>query len=84
MINMKKYLSWVGIIPFTLVTMVFLTENELYKHASKTCFGLLLGLIIYSLLYFMLLHLHVNKWVAISIAFILWVIAFCIKETRYS
>lgn len=81
---MKKYLSWFGLIPLTLVTMVFLTEKELHDHAAKTCFGMLLGLIVYSLLYFMLLHLQVNKWVAIMIACVLWIFAFFVKKQLYN
>lgn len=80
---MQKYLSWFGLIPLTLVTMVFLTEKELHEKCCEKCFGLLLGLIVYSLLYFMLLHLQVNKWIAISIAFFLWILAFFVKKQLY-
>ena len=80
---MKKYLSRIGLFPIALVTMIFLTEKEMDKHAEKMCFGLLLHLIIFSLLYFMLLHLKVNRLVAISIAMILWIVTFFIRQKLY-
>ena len=81
---MKKYLSWIGLLPIALVTMVFLTEKEMNRHAEKMCFGLLISLIIFGLLYFMLLHLQVNRWLAIGIAFSLWIVMFFLKKQLYN
>ena len=80
---MKQYISWLGILPITIILMGFITEDDLHKHAEKTCFSLLLSLVIFITLYFMLLYMNINKWIALLIAIILWIISFFIKRKIY-
>lgn len=80
---MKKYLSWLGLLPITIIMMGFLTEDDITEHTEKTCFGLLLTLIIFIILYSMLLYMNVKKWVALIIATVLWFISFFIKKAIY-
>jgi hypothetical protein len=77
---MKKYLDLLTLIPIGLVTMVFIADKELNIHAKNTCISLLLYLFIFSIVYFMLLHLKINKWLAISIAMILWIIITILRK----
>ena len=77
---MKKYLDLLSLIPIGIVTMVFIADKELSNHTKNTCVGLLAYLFIFVVVYFMLLHLQVNKWVAIAIALILWVIITILKR----
>lgn len=76
---MKKYLSWLGLLPVAILTMIFLNENELNTHIKKECIGLFLSLIIFILFYFML-YLQVKRGVCIIIAIFLSIIAFFIKK----
>lgn len=80
---MNKYMSWVGIIPITIILMGFLTEDDLSKHTEQTCVGLLLSLIVFITLYFMLLYGKLKKWVALIFGTVLWCIAFLIKKHMY-
>lgn len=80
---MYKYISWFGLIPVSIILMGFITEDDLCKHTEKVCFGLLLSLIVFTILYFMLLHLKVKKYIALSIATSLWIIAFVIRRKIY-
>lgn len=77
---MKKYLDLLSLIPIGIVTMVFISDKEVGNHAKNTCLVLLSYLFIFVIVYFMLLYLLVNKWVAISIALILWAIISIIKK----
>lgn len=77
---MKKYLDLLTLIPIGLVTMIFIADRELGSHAKNACIGLLAYLFIFALVYFMLLHLKVNKWVAIAISLILWVILTVLRK----
>ena len=80
---MKKYISWFGLLPISIIFMGFLTEDDLSKHTERACFGLLLTLVIFIIMYFMLLHLNIKKWVALFIATALWVVSFFIKRKIY-
>ena len=80
---MKKYLSFVSLLPLSIVTMIFLTEKEMTMYTEKTCFGLLLTLIMFGLLYFMLLHMQVNRWIAIGIGICLWIVIIFVKNQLY-
>ena len=80
---MKKYISWFGLLPITIILMGFLTEDDLSEHTERTCFGLLLTLVIFIIMYFMLLYLNIKKWVALIIAAALWIVAFFVKRKIY-
>lgn len=80
---MKKYLSWLGLLPITIIVLGFLKDDDLNKHTEKTCFGLLLSLITFVILYIMLIHFKLKKWVALIIASILYIISFFIKMKIY-
>ena len=77
---MKKYLDLITLIPMGIVTMIFIADKELGKHAKNACIGLLVYLFIFAIVYFMLLHLKVNKWVAVTIALVLWVILTVLRK----
>jgi len=77
---MKKYLDLITLIPVAIVTMIFIADKELGNHAKNTCIGLLVYLFIFAIVYFMLLHLKVNKWVAVTIALVLWVILTVLRK----
>ena len=77
---MKKYVSWLGFLPIALVTLILTEEQDTNTYAGKICISLLMSLFIFGLLYFMLLYMKMKKWVAISISFILWIIAIVIKR----
>jgi accessory gene regulator protein AgrB len=77
---MKKYLDLLTLVPIGIVTMVFIAEKELGLHAKNTCIGLLAYLFVFSIVYFMLLHMKVNKWVAIAIALVLWIIITSLRK----
>lgn len=77
---MKKYLDLITLIPIGIVTMIFIADKELGNHAKNTCIGLLVYLFIFAIVYFMLLQLKVNKWVAVTIALVLWVILAILRK----
>jgi len=79
---MKKYLDLITLIPVAIVTMIFIeADKELGNHAKNTCIGLLVYLFIFAIVYFMLLYLKVNKWVAVTIALVLWVILTVLRKS---
>jgi hypothetical protein len=77
---MKKYLDLITLIPIGIVTMIFIADKELGNHTKNTCIGLLVYLFIFAIVYFMLLQLKVNKWVAVTIALVLWVILTVLRK----
>jgi hypothetical protein len=78
-----NFVSWFGIIPITIILMGFITKEDLNDHTEKICFGLLLSLVIYLILYFLLIYVNFNKWVSLTIALVLWVISFFMKRKIY-
>ena len=78
---MKNYL---GLIPITILPMIFLSYDELSKETEKTCFGFMLSFIIFVTLYTMITHLKMNKWISLIITSILWVVSFFIKMNIYN
>jgi ABC-type transport system involved in multi-copper enzyme maturation permease subunit len=80
---MNKFASWFGLIPIGIILMGFVTTNDLSDHVEKTCFGLLLYLVIFLVLYFMLIYMNINRWIAFTIAIGLWVISFFMKKKIY-
>jgi Ca2+/Na+ antiporter len=81
---MNKYLSWIGLIPITMILTGILTEeHNLHRYTEKTCFGLFLCLIVFVLLYFMLTYFKIKKYLAFIIATILWVLATLINWKIY-
>lgn len=77
---MKKYFQWFSLIPLTILTMVFLAEEEMADHAKKQCIGLLMSFIIFAFLYFSLLHLKIDRFIAVGIAITLWIVMFFVKR----
>ena len=78
---MMKYLEFLAIIPI-LFTMCFLKKREdLHKHTIERCIMLFISLIISVLIYIMLMHYNVNKWVAATISLILWILFTFMKKS---
>jgi hypothetical protein len=77
---MKKYLDLLTLVPIGILTMVFITDKELGLHCKNTCIGLVAYLFVISIVYLMLLYLKLNKWVAISIAIVLWIILSVLRK----
>ena len=77
---MKKLSEWMSLLPLALVTFVFLTEKEMGKHAKTQCLSLLLMLILYGILYFLLIHLKVNRYIAIGAAVLLWALIIFVRK----
>jgi hypothetical protein len=78
--KIKKYIDFITLIPIGIVTMVFIADKELNSHTKNACVGLLVYLFIFTIVYFMLLHLKVNKWIAIGLAIIMWVILTILRK----
>jgi ABC-type transport system involved in multi-copper enzyme maturation permease subunit len=78
-----NFVSWFGLIPITIILMGFITKEDLNDHTEKICFGLLLSLVIYLILYFLLIYVNFNKWLSLTIAMVLWIISFFMKRNIY-
>lgn len=77
---MMKYIEFLAIIPI-LFTVCFLKKREdLHKHTIERCISVLISLVISVLVYIMLVHYNVNKWIAITISLILWIIFTFMKK----
>jgi hypothetical protein len=77
---MKKYLDLLTLVPIGIIAMVFISDKELGTHCKNTCIGLLAYLFVIFILYCMLLHIKLTKWVAITIAMVLWVILSLLRK----
>lgn len=77
---MKKILKWLSLLPLALITMIFLTEDEMQNHAKLECVGLLSMFIIFAIIYFLLIYIKVNRYVALGIALLLWAITLALRQ----
>lgn len=76
----KKYFDLLGLLPIALITLCFLTEEDLHKKTKNLCIGNLLSLSIFIALYIMLLFLKIRKCIALSISIILWVLFVIVRK----
>ena len=76
----KEHVSWIGFLPIALITIMLASDTDTNKYTGKICLSILISLTVIVLLYFMLEHMKIKKWVAITIALILWVIAIIVKK----
>jgi len=77
---MKKILKWLSFLPLAFITMIFLTEEEMQIHAKLQCIGLLSMFIIFVIIYFLLIYMKINRYVALGIALLLWTITLILRQ----
>jgi hypothetical protein len=77
---MKKILKCVRFLPLAFITMIFLTAEEMQNHAKLQCVGLLSMFIIFAIMYFLLIYIKVNRYLALGIALLLWVITLVLRQ----
>ena len=73
---MKEYITFVSILPIVLTTALALSDDELINHSKSQCFGLTLTVFLYGVIYILLTHAQINKYLAIALAAAGWAILF--------
>lgn len=75
---MKKLFEWFGILPIAMIGMLIslTTDEEMKEHAKRNCVAYLYYLLIFILLYILLVYAKINRYVAILLTSIVWVIVF--------
>lgn len=77
--NYKEYKDY---IPIMLITLLFIAENEVEKHAINTCCQIAITIITVTVFFLFLIQLRRPKLFAFTIAFFFWVFLVYIKK-RY-
>ena len=72
----KKYIDLIGLIPIAVVALCFMSKNDLNNHLKKKCVLLTMNLLIFILVYLLLMHFNVNKWISICTALVMWIILY--------
>jgi hypothetical protein len=80
----KKYIDY---IPFTIITLIFLSEIEIHNHAIDISYQLCTNIICISIFYFILYncsfkHFKHSQYLAFMIASILWFTLLYIKKNH--
>jgi len=78
---MTKYTELIGLIPMLIiVTLVVDTHIDVEKRIKHGCVTCVMYLLLFLLLYVLLLHVKLNKYVAIGIILFLWIVIFFIRR----
>ena len=77
----KNITDLLSLLPIALITLCFVTEDNLYNKTKNLCIGQILYLFLFSSLYIMLLFLKIKKWVALFISMILWILLVIFRKS---
>lgn len=69
-------------IPIALITLLFITETDLERHAMHKSCNLCINIISIVCFYCILLHFEKSKHIAFISSIIIWAVLFYIKENH--
>ena len=77
---LKKLRDIISLLPIAFIILIFLSDEEMEKHCKSQCISLLALFIIFCLIYYLIFCANCNRYVAIMIGVILWVILIIMKN----
>lgn len=77
---MKKLCNIISFIPIAFITLIFLSDEEIKKHCKSQCIGLLSLFIIFCFIYYLIFCANCNRYLAIMIGLIIWIIIMILKN----
>lgn len=75
----NKYKNHIEYIPFLLLSLIFLSHDDLHKHAIQNSFQIITVIITFVIFYFVFYKTNI-KILALLIALIIWIIMIYLKK----
>ena len=76
----KKCKNILDYLPLVLVTVLFVAESELEKHALVTSCQIAITVVTLSIFYILIIRYKNSKFFAVFVSIVLWFILVCIKK----